>query len=160
MTMQDLISKYLVLAADSPTGLRWKIEHSKRAPAGAVAINGKTGRYATGSIQGRSVSAHRAVHYLATGEWPPMVDHRNGNTRDNVPSNLRSSDQQQNQHNRKGRGYCWDKRVGRWLASISLDGRSRFLGHYDTPEEARSAYLQAKAVLHPAAQPHLFEDLK
>ena len=47
------------------------------------------------------MSQHRVAHYLRTGEWPDMVDHKNGIKSDNSDGNLRSSDAVLNQRNQK-----------------------------------------------------------
>lgn len=42
-------------------------------------------------------------------------------------------------------GVCYDKSRGRFLASISHNGKSKYLGRFSTPMEASKAYQQAKA---------------
>jgi len=82
---------------------------------------------------------------------PPdkQIDHIDGNRKNNALSNLRVVTIQQNQWNRTGaKGYTWDKRVGKWQASICANRKNKNLGHYNTEEEARAAYLKEKAILH------------
>lgn len=76
------------------------------------------------------------------------VDHINGNRSDNRRSNLRAVTHRQNLLNVRPRcaagfkGVRFQPRGGRWGASIRPPdcGRSRYLGSFDTPEEAARAY--------------------
>lgn len=43
----------------------------------------------------------------------------------------------------KYKGVMWDKARCKWLASIGLEGKSKFLGRYATEEQAAKAYNQA-----------------
>jgi group I intron endonuclease len=43
----------------------------------------------------------------------------------------------------KGRGYDFDKRTGKYKARIIINKKRKHLGYYNTPEEARTAYLKA-----------------
>ncbi|KKL69534.1 hypothetical protein LCGC14_2113970 [marine sediment metagenome] len=76
-------------------------------------------------------------------------DHINHNTLDNRISNLRVVTQNQNQWNRKNpKGYCWDESIKKYMARIRLNGKSIYLGHFCTPEEAHRMYLNAKKLYH------------
>ena len=79
------------------------------------------------------------------------ADHINHVTRDNRRANLRIVTRNQNQHNRREKGYYWNKREKKYAAQISLDGIRRFLGHFDDPADAHAAYLAAKRIYHPSA---------
>jgi len=102
--------------------------------------------------------AHRLAFLIMTGEWPRgEVDHINGCGSDNRWGNLRDGDRHQNMQNRRGPrkgsksgilGATWDARYGKWVARIHVDGRSKHLGYFSTPEEAGAVYLDAKRVLH------------
>jgi hypothetical protein len=87
-----------------------------------------------------------------------MVDHRDGDNTNNAWLNLREATNAQNGQNQmqaqKGStsgylGVNWDKAKGKWLARIGLNGKSKNLGRFDTPEEAHAAYVAAKRKLHP-----------
>ena len=78
-----------------------------------------------------------------------QVDHINGNKLDNRRCNLRIVTQQQNQFNRtRAKGYCWHKRINKWQAKICINYKYIHLGYFDTEEQARLAYLQAKEKYH------------
>lgn len=103
--------------------------------------------------------AHRLVWFFATGEMPPHeIDHINGDPADNRIANLRLATSAQNKqnirnarrHNSTGYlGVSWNKDREMYRADIALNGKRKFLGHYPSPQEAHSAYLLAKAALHP-----------
>lgn len=77
-----------------------------------------------------------------------FVDHRDGNGLNNQRSNLRPATPSQNQANSRRRrdntsgyrGVSLNKRVGRWVAQITVKGKSRGLGYFATPEEAAARY--------------------
>ena len=77
------------------------------------------------------------------------IDHENHIRDDNSIHNLRVVTQQQNHFNRSGvKGYSWIKRDKKWVASIMLDGKKKYLGGFENEEDAREAYLAAKAIYH------------
>jgi len=105
-------------------------------------------------LDGKTVKAHRVAWLYVYGSWPEQqIDHIDGNPLNNRIKNLRDVSpliNQQNQHRvRKSNtsgypGVSWHKSTQRYRASIRVDGRSRHLAHFDTPEEAYDAYLEAK----------------
>jgi hypothetical protein len=104
----------------------------------------------------RDVLVHRLV-YLAYNPdfdiWDTgkenIIDHRDGNPRNNKIENLQNITQQQNNFNRHtAKGYSFNKKSGKYEARIQVDGKNNYIGSYDTPEKARNAYLAKKATLH------------
>ncbi len=98
---------------------------------------------------------HRVAFALMTGAWPELVDHINGNKADNRWANLRLSDRQHNQENRRRAnknsshgllGVTRNRK--RFMASLTLNRKSIYLGTFDTPEQAHAAYLTAKREQH------------
>ncbi len=77
-----------------------------------------------------------------------QIDHINRNKADNRICNLRNVTQQVNQWNRNGKGYYFNKAQKKYHAQIRLNNKRLYLGLYDTPEEARQAYLNAKPKYH------------
>ena len=83
------------------------------------------------------------------GEPGQQVDHRDGDGLNNSRSNLRFTTHARNQMNRRVvrsasgfKGVCpdWSRKVRPWRAHITVNGRMKFLGAFDTPEEAARAY--------------------
>ena len=96
--------------------------------------------------------AHRLAWLYMTGEWPKGdIDHINGDRLDNRWANLREATRSQNlgnsrmpSTNKSGfKGVSFDKRRGKLLAQITLDGVHYHLGRYDEIEDAMQAYRSA-----------------
>jgi hypothetical protein len=92
-----------------------------------------------------------------TGRWPQFeIDHRNGIHDDNRWENLRDGTKSYNLQNQRkahrnnkiGLLGVGKKRDG-FQARIHLNGKTRYLGSFPTPELAYAAYLEAKRELHP-----------
>ena len=86
------------------------------------------------------------MHSLIMGH--PFVDHRDHNGLNNQRANLRPATPAQNSYNQRPRvgassqykGVTWHRAGRRWQAAIKLDGKSRYLGLYDSEEDAARAY--------------------
>jgi hypothetical protein len=101
--------------------------------------------------------AHRFAWLYMTGNWPDReIDHIDGNKRNNAFSNLRDVDrslntQNQNKAKRTSKtGYLGVRYHGpnKFVAAISLNGKSIYLGVFKNPHEAHQAYLNAKRAIH------------
>ena len=77
-----------------------------------------------------------------------QIDHINRNRADNRICNLRNVTNQVNTWNRNGKGYYFNKVAKKYQAQITLNNNVKYLGRYNTPEEAREAYLNAKQKYH------------
>lgn len=107
-------------------------------------------------VMGRTFFAHRLAWMIVTGEWPDgIIDHINGDRKDNRIANLRPADQSQNSSNAKKysnntTGYkgVTERRPGEFRARIQKDGKSVSLGTFSTPEQAHAAYVDAANDLH------------
>jgi hypothetical protein len=106
--------------------------------------------YLVGSINRTNVYAHRAAWMHYYGEMPTSgmyIDHINGNKSDNRIHNLRLVTPTQSQFNTPSRGgrsglkgAAWDNRRNKWAANMMQKGTLRFLGYFDTSEEAAARY--------------------
>lgn len=108
-------------------------------------------------IEGTEYRAHRLAWLYMTGAWPiEQIDHRNRIRDDNRWKNLREATSGENKQNLGTRsnntsgctGVSWEKRTKKWAGYINVDGRRFNLGRFSDVEEARDAYLRAKAQLH------------
>jgi len=95
----------------------------------------------------RTIQMHRLILGLTTGD-PRESDHINHCGLDNTNANLRVVTSQENDFNRRAKGYSLDRKTGKYQVYIGLNRKNKFLGRYDSPTEARAAYLAAKAVYH------------
>jgi hypothetical protein len=93
--------------------------------------------------------AHHFIFYKKYNMVVEQIDHINRDRSDNRIKNLRSVTNQENQFNRKSvKGYCWDKTNNKWMSKIKKNGKTINLGRFNTEEEAKEAYLEAKKVYH------------
>lgn len=106
--------------------------------------------YRTVQFQGQRHLVHRVAWFLYYGEWPMLpIDHTNGNPSDNRITNLRLATASENSFNRSRPSHNTSGFKGvslqrsRWQALIRANGQNRFLGSFDTPEEASAAYNRA-----------------
>lgn len=128
--------------------------------AGVVAENGYVLIGVTIDGVERKYKAHRIVWAWHTGVWPENeIDHEDHDQGNNRIENLRDASHQQNGRNLPissantsgATGVTWHKRAGRWLAQITVCGRNRYIGLFDTVDLASAAYQleAAKAGFHP-----------
>ena len=155
---QKQVQEMFDYAAD--TGVfTWRIRPSRAVKAGDIAgcIEKRIG-YITIGIAKRIYKAHRLAWLYTHGEWPKgLIDHINGNKADNRIANLRDvfadgnsqNVRKPNRRNKSGfMGVIWYQ--NKWRASLSVKGKSKWLGDYNTPEEAHQIYLEAKRKYHTA----------
>jgi hypothetical protein len=146
-----------LLSYDPETGnFKWRVTKG-RARAGDRAGCIYTRGYAYIRIGGAAYKAHRLAWLYVHGHWPKeFIDHINGHRADNRLVNLREANRIQNFANSRlscsntsgFKGVSWDKRWRKWISSIGSSGRTVYLGWFDTPEEAHSAYMAEARKLH------------
>jgi hypothetical protein len=101
-------------------------------------------------FKGNLLGHHFAWYMIYDNVDFEMLDHINGDKTDNRICNLRISNKYKNQWNRfdEIKGYSWSARDNKWKSTIKANGKSIFLGLYETEEEARQSYLLAKEKYH------------
>ena len=146
-----------VLSYDAETGVfRWKVAVARRIKGGDIAGSECHQGYWVIRLDKRIYKAHRLAWLYVHGEWPAGdIDHINGVRLDNRIANLRDVSRSVNIQNlRRARS---DNKCGllgvsphgrRWRAVITLEGQRQHIGHFDTPEIAHQAYLEAKLEIH------------
>lgn len=144
----DAIRDYL--SYDPDTGVfTWIKVPGRRIKIGYVAGRIDAYGYRTIKFRGRDYRAHHLAWLFVYGVWPDGdLDHKNNRRDDNWIDNLRPATNAQNHANQRChrdnasglKGVSIDKRNGRYIARITVDGRKRHLGVFDDAEEAARAY--------------------
>lgn len=115
--------------------------------------NPNTGLLAVMCYQGnkgftKQVSRLVAETFLDDWDKSKQVDHISGDRSDNSVQNLRMLSVGDNcrafQRPRNGvsryRGVSWSERIGKWVATIGLNGKTKHIGVFSTEVEAAAAY--------------------
>lgn len=93
----------------------------------------------------KGFSVHRLVLGLVKGQ---LADHKNCDGLDNRRSNIRAATSSQNHMNRRKipgtlsrfKGVSFDKRKGKWCATLQLNGGQRWIGYFTDEADAAKAY--------------------
>jgi hypothetical protein len=92
---------------------------------------------------------YRIIWKMVYGFEPYMLDHIDGNPRNDRIANLRVATPAQNARNTRPygksgfKGVSYSRRRGRWNAQIFLNGRPVNLGAFHCPADAHAAYVRA-----------------
>lgn len=129
----------------------WLVDRGGRRRVGTPAGTPDRHGYICIVIGRRNFKAHRLAWFFVYGKWPDKdIDHIDGHPSNNAISNLREATTSQNLANgrRRSKNKSGFKGVvrtssGRWAAHIRSNKRCRYLGSFDTPEEAHAVYWQA-----------------
>jgi len=112
---------------------------------------GKTYRYL--HLFGRVILAHRMAFLYVTGRHPSTIDHIDGDGTNNKWRNLRevkgASENNKNQRLRSDNtsgyvGVIWFKPAQKWKARITVDGKHKSLGYFESIDDAVNARLAAE----------------
>lgn len=144
-----------VLGYDPETGIFvWKVPTSRKIiagqQAGVIASNGR--RYI--AVLGEKILAHRLAWFYAHGVWPNgNIAAKNGRYDDIRLSNLKIETVNETAHrakvrstNQSGfRGVSWSASKGKWVATLTRDGRRIHLGYFGDAIAASSVVEAAMA---------------
>jgi hypothetical protein len=149
-----------ILSYDKDTGVFIWIKkinpRSGKVKVGNIA-GGLSNGYRVIKINNNNYCAHRLAWLYIYGKWPKNeIDHINGIRSDNRIENLRDvlhSENLQNQRNPRknsklgimGASLHTD---GRYQAHLKHNGKIKYIGLFDTPEQAHEAYLIEKRKIH------------
>lgn len=146
-----------VLNYDPMSGVfRWKVRNSNRVKIGDVAGVIAEG-YVKINIDGVRYPAHRLAWLYVFGAWPDgRLDHRDLDRSNNRIDNLRIATQSQNSANRAMqannksgfKGVSWSTKRQKWAVYLKKEGKGRFLGYFDDPEDGHLVWLKAAEEAH------------
>jgi hypothetical protein len=152
---QRILQEYLHY--DPETGdFTWLKYVNSRVRIGSVAGTAKQG-YKYIGLLGKDYLVHRLAWLYVYGKWPAFeIDHINGVKYDNQLCNLREATRSQNLRNsgvRKSnisghKGIYYHPRANKWVAYIKYNKKLRYLGGFNTKEEAIAVYIQFAQRIH------------
>lgn len=109
--------------------------------------------YVKVKLLGRRFQAHRVIWEMVNGQIQDgmEIDHINGLRADNRLSNLRLVTRSGNQRNKSLQrnntsgymGVYLNKKSGRYIAQIGINGLSTYIGSFNTAEQAHQAHMMA-----------------
>lgn len=136
--------------------LYWKVDASERNKKGKRFGSAKENRYRHGSLKDKSFLEHRLIFLYHHGYLPKVVDHINGNKKDNRVENLREATQSQNICNSKlssrnssgHKGVSWINARKTWQVTLMVNGINKFLGYHKNFEFACLLADEARDLYH------------
>lgn len=148
-----------VLSYDHKTGgFFWRVSLRNRTLPGDKAGYKNDSGYMICVVDQQKIRMHQAAWAMYYGEFPGgHLDHINGIRDDNRIINLRMATQAENMQNTvvrkssatKVKGVHYRKDTEKFSASITLNGKTKWLGCFDTLEAAKHARIEAEKTLHP-----------
>lgn len=134
---------------------RWKVAESGRQSCDVDAGGYHGCGYITISFDGVRYLAHRLAWFYINGTWPKMIDHINGDRKDNRIVNLREVTPAQNGHNASKRSTnttghkgVFRTKSGKYYARLTANNITVSSKRFETKEEAVEAAGDMIASLH------------
>ena len=155
MLTQDRLKE--LVSYDPLTGVfTRKVRTSNSTKIGEVVGGLMRNGYVRTKLDNKTYLLHRLVYFYMTGGWPNVIDHINGIKKDNMWANLRSCTQQQNTFNKKissnntsgFKGVGWSKSTKKWIVRVVGHKPTRYVGYFDSLEEAVIAAKRVQAEVH------------
>ena len=160
-TLQNLDRLHELLAYDKVSGVfTWKVGRPKSSK-GAIAGSTDKFGYVSIRIDGVLQKAHRLAWFMHYGKLPDKhIDHINGNKSDNRIENLRQADDFLNGQNQRrphkdgcsgflGVTFDKSKKLKPWKAQIYVNNKVTHIGNFENSEDAHTAYVAVKRLMHP-----------
>ena len=134
--------------------LRWRISPSRNKSAGDAAGSPNQRGYIQVQWGGKLYTAHKLIYVYHHGWMPEVVDHIDGNVRNNRVDNLRAATKSQNQHNAKRRsdsssGFKNVRKYGKkWQVVVFKNCIRHHIGTFSDIGAASEAAANARRRLH------------
>lgn len=152
----DVLKQYL--GYEPRTGdFHWKkrTPGNKSIKVGSEAGNDRGDGYWYIGVLGKRYLKHHLVWAFEKGKFPTLIDHIDGDPSNNHITNLRDVTGTINNQNRRGpkkthpTGLLGVSKKGlSFEANIVIDGKKKYIGRFETPEQAYLAYVENKRKYH------------
>jgi hypothetical protein len=156
MKMITQAELHRLITYDPFTGeMLYRVRAGSRKPGSTVGCATKRG-YRRVVIAGILYSAQDLAWLYMTGKWPTgIVDHRDCNPSNFAWRNLRQASYSQNNQNRSLgknntsgiKGVSFFKPTNKWRATVEVNGRRVYLGHFVSREAAAATVKSARESL-------------
>lgn len=105
-------------------------------------------KYVRIHINGVEYKEHRLIWFIVYKKWPSgVIDHINGNKKDNRICNLRDVTHKINSQNRKIlTGVTFHKPSSKWIIRLIIDGKMKHLGQFSDKNEADNKCLELRRI--------------
>jgi hypothetical protein len=153
LTQEELKDK---LIYDQDNGMFiWK-SSIRKSKINTIAGTGNKKGYIQIAIYSKLYFAHKLAWLYMTGSFPKNdLDHIDGNPQNNAFNNLREATRSQNCMNRKisslnttgFKGVSFNKSTGKFIAQLKVNGIYKYLGCFNTAEEASNSYNENARIL-------------
>lgn len=160
MVTQEYL-RYWYFYNDETGFFYWRRSNKKKhAIRGAKVSGGGNNSPRLMTINNNVYKYHRIIWLYVYGEYlkdHELIDHIDGDKRNNKLTNLRLVNKSQNAqnikkapiHNRSGvLGATWSSQKGKYISCIVINGKKIYLGCFKEAQEAGAAYLAAKRKFH------------
>lgn len=113
-------------------------------------------RYERMTIDSKVYRIHRMIFLYHNGYLPDVLDHIDGNKKNNIIENLRVATQQQNclnrmahKNNRSGyKNVHWANSMNKWCVLINVDGKRKVINYFEDVELAGLVAQEARDLYH------------
>jgi len=136
--------------------LFWKIKPSNSVNIGDVAGCLDSNNYYRVRISNKMYGLHRIIFAMHYGYFPLIIDHIDGNSKNNLLSNLREATHAENAWNSKlhqkntskYKNVIFRKERNKWTCRLRINGKNIMRGAFDTPEEANIYAIKLRKEMH------------
>jgi hypothetical protein len=135
------------------------------APKGIKSGISKSNGYEYSNVDGKKILNHRIIFALHHGYAPELVDHIDGNKKNNLIENLREATKAENNLNRKihknnkcgKKNIHWIQKVKSWCVKLNVNKKRIHVGLFKDLELAELVAIEAREKYHKHFANHGFK---
>ncbi len=134
----------------------WKVKLRNGMNIGDVAGTKDSNGYLVVAYKRKRYYCHRLAWTYIYGDVPNIIDHIDGDKSNNKINNLRNSTYTENARNQKIsknnisgiKSVGWVKSRNKWVVKLRVNGKQKFIGHFDDLELAELVAIEARIKYH------------